>query len=134
MIAFDAILYRYGDSGFDEADRCARTRGVVAGEIRIEYMEKSLFEIFPDLPWPRPRFSAWRVAGLRRAPTTRVARRRFRIGRAARADESALRNIGRIAQKQYDRLSRAQKASDSGRVLRNITRMAQAALAQWVSE
>jgi hypothetical protein len=100
-------------------------------------MEKDLFALFPDLPWPRPTGARVRplVPSIPRPhpPITHVARRRISVNRhtralgTARADHASLRIIHQIAQMQYERLPPRRKTSSVGRVLRNIVEIADAA-------
>ena len=85
-----------------------------------------MFEIFPDLLWPRrarpPARQAVRSIPPPR-PTSRPARRRMTISR----DDESLRRIREIAQTEYERLTPEDKSGGVGLALRDIAGIAAAA-------
>jgi hypothetical protein len=99
-------------------------------------MEKDLFEIFPDLPWPRHTRLLFRQ-GVHSVeypppPATHVARlrlpvvnRKTRTLRRQHTDDAALCRIREIAQAEYDRLTPKGRL---GGMLRTIIAVADAAM------
>ena len=102
----------------------------------LQDMEKDLFEIFPDLPWPRrirPLFPQG-VQSVDHPPPPATHAARFRlpvVNRKTRAlrqhhtDDAALRRIREIAQAEYDRLTPKGRL---GGMLRMIISVADAAM------